>query len=427
MIYLKSILSEPWAVSPTFADEITPRLESIFGKGRIKPSPESKDSELPPIELIDAYDESEGGEMVSQSGKVAKINIHGPVVHRAGMMEKMCGICSADTLAEWITSCGEDKDISAIVLDMDTPGGQVSASDCVIDAIKEAKKSKPVWAYVNSCSASLGYWYASQCDKIVMSGNSSQVGSIGVVVRHVNREKQYKERGEKHSIILNTSSSEKQLLNDLQSINEATEPKVVQILDDIYADFSADVKAGRNLSSTDQFEGRMYRAKQAVELGLADSIETYSELINNITMAAENGVVAKIKALLNGNEPEAAEQAETPGATGAKVTVESLTGENASLKEQAKTLSDENATLKNEVEALTSKFAELEAVSGKLIERNESLASEVITLKKRGIQPTEKSAVKSDREPGATPSTDSRMETFAAFENQLLKKANIPN
>ena len=76
----------------------------------------------------------------------------------------------------------EDRRVKAIVLRIDSPGGEVTASDTIYHAVKEAAKKKRVIAYMDSIAASGGYYIACGAEKIVANENT-WTGSIGVIVQ----------------------------------------------------------------------------------------------------------------------------------------------------------------------------------------------------------------------------------------------------
>ncbi|RYD33672.1 MAG: signal peptide peptidase SppA, partial [Verrucomicrobiaceae bacterium] len=75
-----------------------------------------------------------------------------------------------------------DSDVKAIVLRIDSPGGEVTASDTIYNAVKLANDRKPVVVFMDSVAASGGYYVACGAKKVV-ANPSTWTGSIGVVVQ----------------------------------------------------------------------------------------------------------------------------------------------------------------------------------------------------------------------------------------------------
>jgi protease-4 len=96
------------------------------------------------------------------------------------------GVCAMDegikarTLAKDVEAAGEDPKVKAIVLRVDSPGGDAMASDYVAEAVKKAKKSKPVIVSQGYVAGSGGYWLSMYADTIVAAPGTI-TGSIGVI------------------------------------------------------------------------------------------------------------------------------------------------------------------------------------------------------------------------------------------------------
>ncbi|HZU75389.1 MAG TPA: signal peptide peptidase SppA [Dehalococcoidia bacterium] len=90
------------------------------------------------------------------------------------------GPLKSRTLAPLLKALREDKQIKALVLDIDSPGGSASESDYLYEAIRAVGARKPVVAYIRSVGASGGYFLACAAERIVAQ-RSAIVGSIGVI------------------------------------------------------------------------------------------------------------------------------------------------------------------------------------------------------------------------------------------------------
>jgi protease-4 len=79
----------------------------------------------------------------------------------------------------------EDRNVKAIVLEVDSPGGEVTASDEIYSAVVKARAKKPVVVYMDSLAASGGY-YVSCGGKYLMANETTITGSIGVIIQTLN-------------------------------------------------------------------------------------------------------------------------------------------------------------------------------------------------------------------------------------------------
>jgi protease IV len=109
--------------------------------------------------------------------KIAVIPVHGIISSEKGsggsMVEETC-----DSLRQAL----EDDDVKAIVIDMDSPGGEVTAADAIYHAVREARGKKPVVIYMQSLAASGGY-YISCGGTFLMAHETTITGSIGVIIQ----------------------------------------------------------------------------------------------------------------------------------------------------------------------------------------------------------------------------------------------------
>ena len=200
-----------------------------------------------------------------------------------GTMLKYGTMCSYGTteIAAVIEEAAEAKNISSILLDMDSGGGSVDAIAPLIDAIRSAQsKRKAVVAYCDLC-ASAAYYVASYCNEIV-AGNevSSEFGSIGVMMSFMDYAKYYEDLGIKQHTIYSNLSDYKNLpfeaakRGDYKAIRD-------EELDPLARDFQEAVKQGRGarlqLETEGLLRGRMFYAKEAVRVGLADRIGTLEQ------------------------------------------------------------------------------------------------------------------------------------------------------
>lgn len=108
---------------------------------------------------------------------VAIVPVEGPLFRRANLMTAYSGATSYDTLARDFAQALADPGVHAILLHLDSPGGEVNGASEFAQMVAAAEK--PVWAYVGGTLASAAYWIASAADKII-AADTAIIGSIGV-------------------------------------------------------------------------------------------------------------------------------------------------------------------------------------------------------------------------------------------------------
>jgi protease-4 len=119
---------------------------------------------------------------ISYSNKIALIPISGFIAIGSSDSIFTNTIASSDTIVEFIERADKDTNVKAIVLEINSPGGNVVASKEISQAVKDAEK--PVVAWIREIGTSGAYWIASASDYIV-SDPLSITGSIGVVLSYL--------------------------------------------------------------------------------------------------------------------------------------------------------------------------------------------------------------------------------------------------
>lgn len=219
-------------------------------------------------------------------GKVA-------IVPLVGVLQKRDSFCSygTQTIADKLISLADDGNICAIVLDIDSSGGEVASIPCMLSAIEYVKsKSKPIIAHVDIC-CSAAYWIASACDSIFLDNNlSSTVGSIGALCHFADSTGALEKDGWKIVEIYAPQSKDKNkpYLDALNGDHSLIEER----LSGLVQKFHFDVKKNRPMIKTESegvFSGATFTDIAAIETGLADDIQPLSDCI----------VIAYVKANIN--------------------------------------------------------------------------------------------------------------------------------
>ena len=137
---------------------------------------------------------------VTVRDRVAMIPVVGPLFRYANLFTRISGATSYEVLAQDITHVLDSDEVDALILVLDSPGGEVNGCAELASLIFEARGQKPIAAYVSGDAASGAYWIASACDEIIVSSTSG-LGSIGVVGTYRSQE------NDAHSIEIVSSQS----------------------------------------------------------------------------------------------------------------------------------------------------------------------------------------------------------------------------
>lgn len=237
----------------------------------------SKRSEAEPIPVLLSTGEKEAksgnGFADAPKDSTAIIPIHGTLL-------KYGTYCSYGTteLADIIRQAADSQNISSVLLDIDSGGGSVDAIAPLVAAVQYAQsRSKSVVAHCDLC-ASAAYYIASYCDEIIASNQiSSEFGSIGVMMSFPDYAKYYEREGVTVHTIYSNLSDYKNAPFEMAKAGKYEMIKEEE-LDPLARDFQESVKANRGnklkLDTAGLLRGRMFYAKDAINVGLADSIGT---------------------------------------------------------------------------------------------------------------------------------------------------------
>lgn len=184
----------------------------------------------------------------------------------------------------------EDKNIKAIVINVNSPGGAVGPSQEIFSELIKTRNqfSKPIVCYTSGLMASGGYYVALGCDKIVVAPGAL-IGSIGVIMSFANLEKLYDwAKISRYSI---TSGKFKDSGAEYRSMREDEKKLFQEMIDEVYSQFKSAVKESRKEISAANLDlytdGRVFTGQKAVDLKYADSVGTYDEAVEVAAQLAD--------------------------------------------------------------------------------------------------------------------------------------------
>jgi protease-4 len=186
------------------------------------------------------------------------------------------------TVLACIQDATQDEEVMAIILEIDSPGGEVTASDVIYKALldfKKARKGRKVVALFGDVAASGAFYIAMAADYIVVQPTTI-TGSIGVLISTMN----FKGLGDMLGVkdVTIKSGPNKDLLNPLREITPAEKALVQAVVDDIYVRFVKIVCEGRHLEEPAVkliADGRILTAQQALDAKLVDEIGYWDDTV----------------------------------------------------------------------------------------------------------------------------------------------------
>jgi protease-4 len=211
--------------------------------------------------------------------KVLLLDIDGEITSAdaAGVLGFVLNEGTVSRVHDQLAMAKKKKDVKAILLRIDSPGGSPSASDAVYQQILSFKREAgvPVIAHFMGTGASGAYLIAMAADEVVAT-RTSITGSIGVLLMGVNLAGLMDKIGVENQTL--TSGAFKDAGSLLRPMKGAERAQLQSVVDDLYHQFVSVVDEGRPDLSNERVrelaDGRIYSAQQALEAGLIDRIDT---------------------------------------------------------------------------------------------------------------------------------------------------------
>ena len=215
--------------------------------------------------------EQEGGKEIKD--KIVRIDLEGMIVSGAvGGFLSEPGM-SVEGIKRALEQAIADKNVKAIVLRVNSPGGEVTASDTLYHAVKQAAAKKPVVIYMDSMAASGGYYLSCGATKIV-ANETTLTGSIGVIIQTLNYSQTFGKVGLETMTF--ASGAFKDTLSGSRPMRDDEKAYVQQLVGEMYDKFLGIVadarKLDRNTLRDGVADGRVLTGKEALENKLVDQL-----------------------------------------------------------------------------------------------------------------------------------------------------------
>ncbi len=204
------------------------------------------------------------------TGKIAVIPLEGIIAYGA---PGSLGDSMVADLKVAFRQAAEDPEIRAIVMSVDSPGGEVTASDAIYHELTKLKAEKPVVFFMNSIGAS-GAYYAACGSSWIMCNDTTFTGSIGVIISTLN----YKELFGKVGLgsVVFKSGKFKDILNGARDMTPEEQQYIQALVMQSYGKFVGIVAQARNLDEQalrdGVADGRIMSGTDAFEAGLVDQL-----------------------------------------------------------------------------------------------------------------------------------------------------------
>lgn len=233
------------------------------------------------------HDDDEEAETFSEPGYevelgVAKIDIAGTTVMKLGGLRPLSGMTGYDGLRQNVAEAANDSRVNAILLDIDSPGGEVSGLFDLADYIRAVdRQKKPVFAVLTESAYSAGYALASAARKIYVP-RTGGVGSIGILWMHCDLSQALAEAGVKVTFV--TRGARKADGAPELPLSPEALARAQRDIDTIGSLFETTVARNRGLSAEKirDMEAGTFLGADSVTVGLTDAVMSPDEAFRDI-------------------------------------------------------------------------------------------------------------------------------------------------
>ena len=243
--------------------------------------------------------------------RIAVIPIYGTLVRRTQGLEAQSGLTSYAGIALALDTALADPNVAAILLDIDSPGGESSGVFDLADRIRAATAIKPVWAVANDMAFSAAYALASAASRLIVS-RTGGVGSIGVIAMHVDQSVKDQQDGVAYTAVF--AGDRKNDLNPHAPITGEAQSFLQGEVNRIYDLFATTVAKHRGVgvNTIKSTQAALYFGADAVASGLADDVGTLDDAIKQINSMLTPPVPSLSRLLASQTLPETSPEKDIP-------------------------------------------------------------------------------------------------------------------
>lgn len=278
---MSRLFNTPLMIRPTEAQIIITAVSEQMGVGSLLDASSGKVIDLSGQVEQSAESFSERGARSRSYALVdgiAVLPISGTLAHKWGGLQPSCGATGYDGIQGRLNQALKDPEVRGIMLDVDTPGGEVAgAFDCT-DLIARANKIKPVWSLCYDMHCSAGQLVVSGAGRRLIT-QTGIAGSIGVVIAHMDVSEMLKQTGRKVTLI--HAGSNKVDGNPYEALPERVRAKLQADVEATRLRFANTVSRHTGLS-VDRIlaqEAGTFEGQAAIEQGLADELVNAADAV----------------------------------------------------------------------------------------------------------------------------------------------------
>jgi len=285
---LPDLITGIWAIKPEAAEGYLPLIVSFIKNPAGFNSVDYSDSRRQHAEITAVNNANKAlsfFEVINDEGKISvpqnsivRLNLLGTITK----YNQFCGPVGMITQTERLRMLDSNENVAAILLYIDSPGGEGYAARMMADAVK--RSNTPVIAFVSDLAASAAYMIASACDEIYANSEIAEIGSIGTYINVVDFRQQLENEGIRlHEIYASASIDKNRPYKEAISGNYEPIRQFANTFNDTFLRVVKEGRQGKLASQDDVWgTGKIFMAEQALDIGLIDGILDYEDTLETI-------------------------------------------------------------------------------------------------------------------------------------------------
>jgi signal peptide peptidase SppA len=217
---------------------------------------------------------------------IALIPVVGTLVQRGDSMDAASGLVGYNAIASQLQAAVDDPRVGAILLEIDSNGGELPGLIDLATKVYAANARKPTWAIANEQTFSAAYWIASAAGRI-SAPESAMVGSIGIVMMHVDQSVKDAKSGITYTPIY--AGARKVDFSAHAPLSDEAMAIAQEAVDSAYEMFVNAVATNRNMDpqAVRDTEAGLFAPKVALQLGLIDAVESFDATLEALAIEAQ--------------------------------------------------------------------------------------------------------------------------------------------
>jgi signal peptide peptidase SppA len=226
---------------------------------------------------------------------VAVIGVSGTLVKKASWLDSASGLQSYESIRADFQDAVGDPRIQGILLDVDSPGGEVGGLFDLADQIYDARAEKPCFAIADDDAFSAAYAIASSAQRLFVT-RTGGVGSVGVIALHLDQSGFDAKVGRKYTAIY--AGARKNDFNPHEALSGSAKDDLQSEIDRLYDMFVGTVARNREMKPAlvRNTEAGLYYAEKAISAGFADQVGTFDDALDAVLEAATARKRARVAA-----------------------------------------------------------------------------------------------------------------------------------